>query len=803
MKHRIKTPAVLVSLLLFLLFIPISLMSAASQDSPEIASVRASESSQHMLVTASLPPSFLAEHDGEMLYLFALSPAEIGKPLDTLIPIATQRIEKNDKAIEVSFRFYRSGQYADRLFARYQLALQENDSYIAMGEGRYIDSVELIAKVKTPYPAVASKKGLQTQMYADAQILGVAHTTIPVAVNELISSTETAYSFVYLNKTYYLNASQIKLLDYKILRLSQANTRVYLNLLLTESSDEALSYLYYSQNSTEAQFYAYHVENEKAAHLLEGLVQFLTDRYTRADQKYGFAAGFIVGYEVNSNRFRNFRGPYSLEQYAASYARLIRLVSTAARSVYSESRVYISLANNWNTVSIDSSVVPNPLLEYSSYDFLCEFNTAMLAQGDPIPWSVAINPYPSDVSMTNFLNDTQATAALDSPYLTMKNIEVLTTLLASDPFLENKTERTVLISEFGLSGQIGTESEDLQAAAFAYAYYKAVSLPQIEAMIWHRQVDRIGENQLYYGLWSSDYSNILAPVEKKRIYEVFRYIDTGRMLLHSEEDIAAFAPALLGAQDWEELLPGFSLAQAKKTLFYETVPVLSSSLTSMMHEKTVYRFAQGNLYNFFPSDSAAYIEIREDDTYGHILYTKLFSTDSVEYAGIASYSAKELSVSGQSYLRLQLMANHGASKEKIPVMLRLTGKNANGDLCVYEGVAQIAPKQWTTLTFPIEEFSKAVQKIDGIRIWIRGHASDDEEAALGECQLSLASVSLLSPSRFSPIHVIVQIVIGITIPAGLGFIAYLIKQRINKAVLKKRKRSHRGQEHRYHIQKRK
>lgn len=774
-------------------------VSAASEPQAVIESVTITPEKTHMTVTASLPSDFVQTHADHVIYLFALSAGELTSSLDEQAPIASQKISES-----ISFRFYISGKYADRVFDKYQLAIEANGTYTAIGEARYLDAPELLASVTEDYPTAATKKGLQTQLYADAQILGAAHTVVTLPINELISTTQTPYSFTYLEQIYYLDSTQLELLDYKVRRLSLSGIQVYLNLVLTapkesqSTAEESLiSSLYYSTQADNVQFFAFHVENDDASHLLEGLLQYLTARYTRSDRQYGFAASFIVGYEVNSNRFRNYCGSCSLGDYAESYAKLIRLVHNATRSVYANARIYLSLANNWTVPCIDPTVTPNTLLDYSAYDFLTAFQTAMSAQGEPIEWSVAINPYASDLSASDFWNDAKAEASLQTPYMTMKNIEVLSDLLSSAPYAINGKRRTILISEFGVSGQIDTDQEAVQAAAFAYAYYKACAIDSIDAIIWHRHVDRIGENQLYFGLWSGDYSAILAPKEKKQLYHVFRFIDTERINYPTQADLTAFALPIIGAQSWEELIPGFANSRCQTNRIFESVPASLSHSEKNMPQTTVYDFSFNTLYSFYPSDSARYLELQENSTYGKVLYASLFPTSKADYAGIATYSAAPITITDQSYIQFLLSATCGGGTDPISVLIRMTGTDRSGMPCIFEGACDLEPVTWTTVSFSIADFAEEVKEIDSIRIWIRGV---DNPTDKDDFSLSLARISMLRQNRFSLIRFGIHVLIGCTILVAVCFVIYLIVIRFRKKPKNNRHSLRIKGSHRYRLQ---
>jgi len=783
--------AALLSLLLF---------AASDGEAASITSVQINEEQTHLVINATLDEQIVKEYKSKLVYLFALSPGQSAAQLSSLTPIATQTVRDS-----LSFRLYLSDRSTDRLFARYQLAVkQEDESYLPLGQGRYLDDPAALASITTPIPHVSTKKGLQTQLYADAQILGSAHTIVTVPLNELLATKQTDYAFVYCAKTYYLDPTQMDLLDYKVRRLSQAGVRVYLDLVLTapgKDRDKGVSpvdpkELYISTDSPVAQFFAFNTKSEEACHYLQGLLRYLSARYTRPDRQYGFAASYLIGYEVNSNRFRHYRGSCTLTEYAASYAELIRLVHTATRSVYAASAIYVPLANNWTVPSIDPTVTPDALLDYSASEFLAAFNAAISAQGDPIDWSVAINPYPSDLTRSDFWNDEGAEDSLETPYMTMKNLHLLTALLSSSPYAKDGKARTVLVSEFGVSGEIDTESEAMQAAALVWAYYKVLSLPTVEAMIWHRQVDRIGENDLYFGLWSSDYSDILSPVEKKQSYEVFRTIDTKLCSNSQSGDVTAFAAPLIGVSSLSELFPTLTDEQIVSRHVYEAVITQPTVQESHLNRTTVCDFSADAFYTFYPSDSVRYLEKAEDDTFGSVLKAVLFRTDSVEYAGIASYGQTGFHIRGQDYLRLVLTASHGGSDEKVSLLIRLSGTDADGIPCTYEGIGTIDPGVWSTVNLPIADFASRVESIDSMRIWIRGHQDRQID---GDCAMSLASVSLLSISRFSTLELLIRITLGgaILVLISLGcyvtYVLYSGRQR------KRTRLSHRlSGRHRFH-----
>ena len=79
----------------------------------------------------------------------------------------------------------------------------------------------------------------------------------------------------------------------------------------------------------------------------------------------------------------------------------------------------------------------------------------------------------------------------DTAMVTIYNIDVVTDYMQQEEFLTPEGEvRPILLSEMGFTSTYG---EDVQAAAFAYAYFIAENNPYIDAMILSRETDAAEE----------------------------------------------------------------------------------------------------------------------------------------------------------------------------------------------------------------------------------------------------------------------------------------------------------------------
>ena len=155
------------------------------------------------------------------------------------------------------------------------------------------------------------------------------------------------------------------------------------------------------------------------------------------------------------------------------------------------------------------------------------------------------------------------TQSEDSPVVNFNNLNVLTDYFQKSE-LRNADGRVrhIILSEEGFTSDSATRGKvyDIQAAAYAYAYYLVDANPYIDAFILNRQVDAVVEveQSCAFGIWTvnmerTDKVEALMP---KNIYTVFKYIDTPSSLKYTE-----FAKSIIGINSWSEVIPNFKLEE--------------------------------------------------------------------------------------------------------------------------------------------------------------------------------------------------------------------------------------------------
>jgi hypothetical protein len=402
------------------------------------------------------------------------------------------------------------------------------------------------------FPVAASKKGLQVQMIDDALALGIKHAALNVNLSRLIATTNGAETITWMVERMpcFLQPGALRGLDEQVKRLSDAGIVVSLILLIYEPSDSAVKRIILHPNySSECPNHlgAFNTVTPEGVRNLRACFEFLAERYTRPGYPYGRAANFIVGNEVNSHWFWYNMGRAPMEKVADDYLKAVRLCHGAVRRFSSSARIYISLEHHWNIRYPGG----DPQQAFAGRPFL-DYFARRAREGGDFDWHVAFHPYPENLFECRTWNDKSATLSNDTPRITFKNLEVLPRYLRTSELLYNGKSRRIILSEQGFHTPDGPEGETRQAAAYAYAWYRANAMAEIDSFILHRHVDHAHEGGLKLGLWRRNESSTspCEPTSRKRIYDVFLRADR-----KDWREAFDFALPVIGIQRWEQLRP--------------------------------------------------------------------------------------------------------------------------------------------------------------------------------------------------------------------------------------------------------
>ena len=484
----------------------------------------------------------LPESEDNLFYLFALETYEdeIGDAQDFIA--STKMADEFTLSAEVN-----EFQEDSRLTDKFVVAVKNDGKYQAVSAPAYITNPEVLADYTEPFPEAESIKGLlvdsQKLGTTELEELGVKHAVYNIPVGRLLGeSTQKDYptiTYVYNGKEYKLNGHVVSEYDYVFSTLTKKGI-VTTAILLNNKSTAYPQMIHPLSRDGNAYYYAFNAAEEEGSEYLEAIVAFLAERYR--DETHGTVMNWIVGNEINVRSLWNYMQYVDLKTYVKEYVRAFRICYNTIKSMNANARVYISLDQQWKKELTSES-------SYNSRDVLDEFNAQIAREGN-IGWGLAHHPYSVPMTWPKFWELSEQNQELvreseDTAMVTIYNIDVVTDYMQQEEFLTPEGEvRPILLSEMGFTSTYG---EDVQAAAFAYAYLIAENNPYIDAMILSRETDAAEEVAQGLALGLS-YQN----GRKKYIYDVFKYIDTDQA-----EEYTEFAKNYIGIVDWSEVIEGY------------------------------------------------------------------------------------------------------------------------------------------------------------------------------------------------------------------------------------------------------
>ncbi len=414
---------------------------------------------------------------------------------------ATAKVEEHRPIAAASGMQLRLDRFADgqdRMYCRFRVT-DERD--MNLDGPQFVTDLSDVAAWSYPYPQASTIKGLQVKVMEDGLGLHLGHVALNMNLPCIIQALPGADSipFALDGRKFYFSRSYMEAMDRKIRAFSEQGAVVNLIVINRREwqgvwGDPALDpILVHPQLHPEGIVGAFSVAREEPWLYYRACIAFLAQRYMRPDAQYGRACGLIIGNEVNSQWIYSNAGEMPQEEFVRQYHIALRTAWYAAKSVYANARVYVSLDHCWSIANGENS-----LRYYPGRDFLERLHAIGKEDGD-FGWDLAYHPFPQDLTRADFWNDHLALHDFDAGKITFRNIEQLPAFLAQEKYLYSGRPRHIILSEQGLCAGMTPETEQLQADALVLAYRKLRSLPQIEAFIYHSHIDEKHEG-LYLGL---------------------------------------------------------------------------------------------------------------------------------------------------------------------------------------------------------------------------------------------------------------------------------------------------------------
>lgn len=507
------------------------------QDAADFASIKTCEiEPDTSRVAVTVAGDGIPASDDKYYYLFALNTYEngIGSESEAL----AKAYKDNETKLTVSLNYNHK---SSRLFKKFVVAVKKDGEFVQVSRPKYITNPEAVARYPSVYQKPSSIKGLLVDPNKlrgnELDDLGVKQAAYNIPLARLLGPTTSAayptINYTYNGKTYALNGQVVA--EYDLVFSTLTAKGITTTAILLNNSNTAYPQLIHpdARSGSTAPYSMFNGAEETGVEYMAAIGTFLADRYS--DSRHGRVSNWIIANEINARKEWNYMAQTDVAAYVEEYAKAFRVFYNAIKSVSGSARVYLCIDQQW-----DRNLRSNP--NYDGRDILDEFNRNITEKGN-IDWGLAQHPYNVPLTETRVWKSSKyVTHSADTSMITMANIEVLTNYMQQTQFLNPEGEvRSILLSEQGYSSQAG---EALQAAAFAYAYYRAEANPHIDGFLLNRETDapeEVGQG-LSFGLNHAGGAH-------KQIYDVFKYIDTPQHGEHTE-----FAKGIIGISGWSEIM---------------------------------------------------------------------------------------------------------------------------------------------------------------------------------------------------------------------------------------------------------
>lgn len=222
--------------------------------------------------------------------------------------LTVQRV-KGPKKFKADFDRYAEvdGQRYDRLYSRWVLAQKSQNGMLICSHGHYADDVK--AKYDLPHEVPASKKGIggfgANRFASDLDSLDITSVTVNMWLGFMsLTPSDDAIPFDYNGRTYYADRKAIEGFD-KTLQYTAARDVIVnaIVLIAPERSfaDKAAGRLFEHPDFDPAGIYTMpNMTTLESLNLYAAAIDFLAERYSRPDKKYGRVHHWIAHNEVDA-----------------------------------------------------------------------------------------------------------------------------------------------------------------------------------------------------------------------------------------------------------------------------------------------------------------------------------------------------------------------------------------------------------------------------------------------------------------------------------------------------------------------
>ncbi len=362
---------------------------------------------------------------------------------------------------------------------------------------------------------------------------GCMMTEVNCAWIQKLVPEENDITHVYNGKEYYFDRKFMDIYDKLMLPCIKREIPCLIRLInrpsyrLCGSDDELMKVILhpaYENMGFSEEMSAFNIRTEEGLDMYCAFVDFICARYVDRSSPLCCAHVLDVGNEVNTPDTWHNCGPMRCEDYMEEYTQQLRLAHLIARKYYAHSRVNISLDHHF-TMRLKS----DELRYYTARECITYLAKYSRRDGD-FEWGIAAHPYPENLSLCDFYNDTTATFSFDTIRITMKNMEMWQHLVELEEFKFRGGTRRVVFDEQGFhTRDDDPETENKGAYSFVLAYVKLRNSKNLDWFIINRYADMPldDESSLHLGLryedgYADDMHLMITPGDYKKICYAIR-----------------------------------------------------------------------------------------------------------------------------------------------------------------------------------------------------------------------------------------------------------------------------------------
>ena len=495
------------------------------------------------------------ENASEELFLAEIEPHQYGFDQTEFNFVSPIIFEENKFSVELP-RFLPKGDHDyDRLYSRWAVVRKTGeDTYELTSNAQWAGNISAIASTNIEEDKAASIKGLDglgpstIGNFDDLVDLNIKSMKLNLLLNGVFSLNPSGITHEFNGKTYNISQGFVEGFDARIKKTTDAGIKTAFVLLIPLNiNNEDLKRIFVHPDASLGLYSMANVATAEGVEYYAAMVDFLAQRYSRPDKKYGRLDQWIIHNEVDAHTNWTHAGQKPVELYTQIYDRSMRMVHYTIRKYNPTAKVFASFTKHWNSIAGSSA-------NFKSKDIL-ETQVKLTQKEGDYEWNIAWHSYPTNLFNPKVWEDPVAKTQFnfDTPEITPKNLEMIDAYVRQKEVLYNgKKVRTILLSENGFSSngaRNANANETTQAAALAYFWKKANKrLPSIENIQLHRWVDNPNEAGLLFGLWSVLEGTNDGFDEKKEGWYVWEAAGTSR-------ENAVFDPykSVIGIDSWNEI----------------------------------------------------------------------------------------------------------------------------------------------------------------------------------------------------------------------------------------------------------